>query len=364
MHYKLGFVMEQTLGHVTHHQNFRYWAAKDPDITPCWMPVYFTAPDRWERTPVVRRNWTLRASLRARHQVRAVLRTGSLDGLFFHTQVTALFAHRLMAEIPAVVSLDATPQNIDSIGGPYNHIPGNAQVEALKNALNNRTFRLARRLIAWCDWTKQSLVRDYGVDPTKIAVIPPGIDLDRWHFTREPRENHGRLRLLFVGGDFLRKGGAILLKAFRQDLMGACELDIVTREEVDLDGLHGVHVHHGLRPNGRDLMRLYARADVFLFPTFGDVRPLAVMEAMASGLPVISTGVGAIGEQVEQGVTGFLVPPGNHEAVSEAVLKLVADPDLRHRMGAAGRQAAERLFDGKRNYPDLLAVCKKCVDEG
>jgi glycosyltransferase involved in cell wall biosynthesis len=362
--YKLGFVMEQTLGHVTHDQNFRYCVAKDPDVTPEWMPVHFKAQDRWERTPIVKTNWTLRASLRAREQVRAVLRTDRLDGLFFHTQVTALFAQRLMTRIPTVVSLDATPINFDSIGSPYNHAPGGKRVEALKNALNNRTFRLARKLIAWCDWTKASLVRDYGVDPDKVVVISPGIDLDRWHFPHEPREEAGPIRLLFVGGDFRRKGGEVLLEAFRQELVGACELDIVTREEVDLDGLRGVRVHHGLGPNAPELMSLYARADVFVFPTFGDVRPLAVMEAMASGLPVISTRVGAIDEEVDEGITGLLVSPGDHRTVAEAVTRLVADPDLRRRMGAAGRCAAERRFDASRNYREVLDVCKKCVDAG
>ena len=72
---------------------------------------------------------------------------------------------------------------------------------------------------------------------------------------------------------------------------------------------------------------------------------------MASGLPVVTTSVGAIGEQVEHGVTGFLVPPGDHDALAEAMLRLVADPDLRREMGAAGRRAADRLFNGARNYP-------------
>jgi glycosyltransferase involved in cell wall biosynthesis len=103
---------------------------------------------------------------------------------------------------------------------------------------------------------------------------------------------------------------------------------------------------------------------VFVFPTLGDVRPLAVMEAMASGLPVVTTHVGAIGEQITEGVTGFLVPPGDHQAVAEAVLKLVADPELRRGMGAAGRLTAERLFDAAKNYRDVLTVCKACVDAG
>jgi glycosyltransferase involved in cell wall biosynthesis len=235
-------------------------------------------------------------------------------------------------------------------------------VEAVKNALNTRTFRLARHLIAWSEWTKHSLICDYGVKADKISVIPPGIDMDEWHFPARAREKGGPVRLLFVGGDFLRKGGATLLQAFRQELMGTCELDIVTREQVDLEGLRGVRVHHSLKPNGRGLKDLYAAADVFVFPTLGDVRPLAVMEAMASGLPVVSTHVGAIGEQVDEGVTGFLVPPGDDQAVAEAVLRLVADPGLRCAMGVAGRTMAERLFNAEQNYRDVLTVCKTCVD--
>src|SRR5687767_3100864 len=142
MAYRIGFVMEQTLGHVTHTQNFRQWVELDAEVVPTWIPVSFYAPDHWNKAPLVRDNWTLRASLRARAQVQAVLRSERLDGLFFHTQVTALFAQRLMDRIPTVVSMDATPLNFDSIGIPYDHRPSPLRpIETLKNALNRRTFR-------------------------------------------------------------------------------------------------------------------------------------------------------------------------------------------------------------------------------
>ena len=336
MSYRIGFVMEQTLGHVTHAENFQHWVNKDPDVTPSWLPVSFTAADRWDRAPIVRHNWTLRASLRALAQVQAVLRSTPLDGLFFHTQVTAFFAWHLMSTIPSVVSMDATPLNFDSIGGPYDHLPsGYSQVEALKNALTRRTFKRARKLITWHNWGKQSLVHDYRVEANKVAVIPPGIDLDRWGVAREAPRHAGPVRLLFVGGDFRRKGGEILLAAFRKELMRDCELDIVTREEVDTRDLINVRVHHGLGPNKPELRALFAAADVFVFPTFGDTLPIVVMEAMASGLPVVTTSVGAIAEEVEHGVTGFLVPCGDSHSLAEATLRLVANRDLRRDMGAA-----------------------------
>ena len=67
--------MEQTLGHVTHAQNFRQWINNDPDVIPTWIPVSYDIQDRWDKVPLVKRNWTLRASLRAREQVRAALRS-------------------------------------------------------------------------------------------------------------------------------------------------------------------------------------------------------------------------------------------------------------------------------------------------
>jgi glycosyltransferase involved in cell wall biosynthesis len=355
--------MEQTLGHVTHSQNFQRWVAEDRDVVPTWIPVEYHEPDRWQRVPIVKDNWTLRASLQARDRIHAVLRTNRLDGLFFHTQLTAVFARRLMARIPTVVSMDATPINFDCIGLPYDHMPSDYRlIEAFKNALNRRTFNCARRLVTWHEWSKRSLIADYGVPAEKVSVIPPGIDLDRWNFPRDPRPRSGPVRLLFVGGNFWRKGGETMLTAFRRDLMRDCELDIVTGDNIDTQGSPQIRVHHGLGPNTSGLMDLYGRADIFLLPTFGDTLPLVIMEAMASGLPVVATSVGAIVEEVEHGVTGFLVPAGDDIALGAALRRLVDNPELRSAMGAAGRQAAGRLFNGSTNYAKVLAVCKSCVD--
>jgi glycosyltransferase involved in cell wall biosynthesis len=362
MAYRIGFVMEHTLGHVTHAQNFRASVDKDPDVEATWIPVAFYQPDHWHKTPLVRGNWTLKASLRARRQVEAVLRAHPLDALFFHTQVTALFARGLMRRVPTIVSMDATPINFDSIGFPYNHIPSPyKQFEALKNALNRRTFNGARHLITWHEWGKQSLQTDYGVPADKIQVIPPGIDLDRWNFER--RRGGGLVRLLFVGGDFRRKGGEILMASYARDLMDRCTLDIVTKDDVDINGLRGVTVHRGFNANTADLLQLYASSDVFVFPTFADTLPLVVMEAMASGLPVITTTVGALREEIDDGVTGLMVPTADVDALSHAVLRLVDDIQLRRRMGCEARRVACERFNAAKNYPQIVDLCKRSVDE-
>ena len=179
-----------------------------------------------------------------------------------------------MADIPTVVSMDATPSELRQHRQPVRSQPSQfGPVESFKNALNRRAFNQARRLITWHEWGKDSLVNEYGVDAEKVVVIPPGVDVDKWKSAREG--DTGRpVRLLFVGGDFRRKGGDTLLAAYRTALMQDCELDIVTRENVDTQGLTGVRVHHGLGPNSPELMALYARADLFTFPTLADTLPL------------------------------------------------------------------------------------------
>jgi glycosyltransferase involved in cell wall biosynthesis len=156
----------------------------------------------------------------------------------------------------------------------------------------------------------------------------------------------------------------MLLAAFRRDLMDRCHLDIVTREDVNTTGLTNVAVHHGMGPNAPELMALFARADVFVFPTLADTLPIVVMEAMASGLPVVTTRVGALTEEVEHGVTGFLIPTSDANSLAEATLRLVQNPALRREMGAAARRTADWRFNGSRNYPQVLALCKSCVDLG
>jgi len=196
-----------------------------------------------------------------------------------------------------------------------------------------------------------------------------GVDTERWAFGQEKAEksadNSNPTRLLFVGADFKRKGGEFLVEAFRSGLNRDCQLDIVTRDENaarELAGTEGLRVHTGLTANSAPLRELYANADLFVFPTLGDCLPIAVMEAMAAGLPVIATNVGALREEVEDGVNGLIVPPRNANAIMEAVRALAQDTTKRHAMSAASRAIAEERFDAQKNYNALLALMKTCAN--
>src|SRR3954468_17400646 len=105
---RAAFVMEQTLGHVTHHANLRAVAAGQSEVAPSWLPLPFGVEGLARFLPLLRSNWSVRASWRARSALGAVLATRPHDAIVFHTQVTALFSVHHMRRLPAIVSLDAT----------------------------------------------------------------------------------------------------------------------------------------------------------------------------------------------------------------------------------------------------------------
>lgn len=356
---KLGFVLEHSLGHVTHAQNLRRVLASDPSVQPFYLDIPYHETPGWQsKLPGVRSNWSVRASLAAYRGLRPFGRT--LDAILFHTQVTSLFSVGLMRRVPSVISLDATPAQYDALGAFYGHAPsGNVRLELLKKRINMRAYDAASHLVSWSEWTKQSLVTEYGVSPAKISVIPPGIDTEAWDCPVRKPAPGTPVSLLFVGGDFARKGGETLLAAF-QSLPPSLNvhLHIVTQTAGVGDGLARVTVHRGVTPNSDALRRLYAGADVFVFPTQGDCLPLAVMEALASGLPVITTNVGALAEAVTHGETGLVVPAGDESALLSALSDLIDDPVLRARMGRQAREVAHCRFQAAHNYGKLVEVVR------
>ena len=353
----LGFALEYSLGHITHSDNLKRVLARVPEITPSYVDIPYDGIDApWAKLPGIRSNWSLRASIAAYLGMRP--RVAQLDGALFHTQVTSLFSTGIMRRVPSVVSLDATPLQYDALGAFYGHTPSsNARLEAIKKRMNQRAFAASRHLVTWSEWAKQSLVQEYGVPENKITVIPPGIDPDAWDFPDRVRRNTGPLKLLFVGGDFPRKGGDVLLLALEPLLKsGNVTMEVVTQSPGVAEGLPNVNVHRGLSPNSDGLRALFAAADLFVFPTRGDCLPLAVMEALCAGLPVVTTDVGALSEAVTDGVTGLVVPVNSIDGLRAAVAGLVQNRDEIQRMSANARAVGRERFNATINYERLITV--------
>jgi glycosyltransferase involved in cell wall biosynthesis len=162
------------------------------------------------------------------------------------------------------------------------------------------------------------------------------------------------VKVLFVGGDFERKGGPLLLDSMRNDelLSERCELHLVTGASIDPQP--NVYVHRGVTANSPELLDLFSQADVFVLPSYAECLAVVLMEATAAGLPIITTEVGALAEAVEPGQSGLTIRPGDGAGLRQALETLVVDPARRRQMGRAGHTLAQRKFNAHRNNHALL----------
>ena len=355
----VGLLLEQTLGHQTHTDNLRRILPEVGGIDPVFRMVSYGPSHRLRLVPGYS-NWTVRAGLRTSRALRDLERTTRLDALFFHTQVVATLAGRWMKRIPSVVSLDATPKQYDGMAEFYDHPLGGRAAESFKLALNRRCFANAAGVVAWSSWCRDSLVGDYGVDPAKVHVIAPGVDVEEWS-RPAGRPRGDAVRILFVGGDLRRKGGRQLIEAVRalRQRRGAdgpdVVLDLVTGDD-SVTPEPWLRVHRGLTPNSFRLIELYEQASIFCLPTLADCLPMVLSEAGAAGLPVVSTKVGAIDEIVHHGDNGLLVTPDDVRDLSAALESLVDDPDRRVGMGERAAQIVAERFDAEANASRLVEL--------
>lgn len=342
---RIGFALEQALGHVAYGMSIKRALAARDDLECVWMDIPFDV-DGIGRIPKLGKNWTLRGSIRAHRAIARESRQERLDALFLHTQTISLFSAGHMRRIPTLLSLDATPLNYDELASWYGDRVHAAPIEFAKLSAHRTVMRRARWYTTWSVWAKNSLVNDYLVKPDRVTVLHPGTVIS--NFPQQKGERRpGPLRLLFVGGDFKRKGGDLLLETYQAHLQQSCELHLVTGAE--LPPSPGVHVYRGVKPHSPELLRLYADADVFVLPTRGDCLAVVLGEAMASGLPIITTRVGAHAEAVEDGESGFVLDQDDAAGLLQRLQRFVEDPSLARRMGTKSRQIGEQRFDMEKN---------------
>ncbi|WP_322510880.1 glycosyltransferase family 4 protein, partial [Chloroflexus sp.] len=352
--YNIGFVLEQALGHVTHAKNLQANIRHDPDVRPHWALIPFETHGLAARLPVYKSNWTVRAGLRARRSLGRLVKHAAIDALFFHTQVPAVLNPDWLRRFPSIVSLDATPLQYDQLGPYYQHESGPQWLEKLKWRLNRRCFCLARHLVTWSQWAKEGLIEGYGVPADKITVIPPGVNVHEWQRPTPRTRHNGPVKILFVGANLERKGGLLLLEAFRAIRSLGVELHLVTKDQAPAEA--GIFVYHGMQPNSAPLKALYHQADIFALPTYGDCLPMVLSEAAAAGLPAVSTRVAAIPEIVRDGETGLLTPAGDLAALTEALRRLVTHPDERLGFGERALAHVTQHYNARHNAGRLLDV--------
>jgi glycosyltransferase involved in cell wall biosynthesis len=208
---------------------------------------------------------------------------------------------------------------------------------------------------------RASLIDDYGIAPGRVTVVGGGLNFDRLPDVSELGTGTRGPVVLFVGREFERKGGDDLIAAFsavRGRVPDAVLHLVGMSREFAVPGV----VSHGKIASRERLAELLRTARVFCMPSRYEPYGLALIEAMAHGVPCIGTQVQSIPDILGQGRGGLLVPPRDPSALSKALVRLLTDDQLASEMGRAGRSMVERELTwaevAKRMAPALMAIAR------
>ena len=348
--------MTQEAGFASVSRSLRSAVDEDASVRPTWSEVSFsksggTLSRLHDRLPFLPYH-----PFGVAQEVGGVyraLRSGRCAAWYTNSLMASYFP-RTFGRTPTVYSVDATPAQLERMS-----LYGIQKSSPVTSQRYRRFFQKTRLIMAFSEWARQSFIHDYGVPENQVIVRPPGVNLKYWqHVATDDASSPRRhpVRILFVGTDFQRKNGPLLLDWFGQQPAGSCELHLATAGEIH--SAPGVYVYRGLQPNTPELLRLFQSCDIFILPSLAECFGNATVEAMAVGLPVVQTNVGGVADIICEGENGHIIPP-NDPAALDAVLKsLINDPSKRRRMGRAGREIAEKKFDLERNCHRVIEDMK------
>ena len=260
--------------------------------------------------------------------------------------------------IDVVHTHDVRPLVYGALAARLARVPGvvhtrhgqDTRITPRQHALVRLAARLTDRFVCVSEDSARLTIQQ-GIAAAKVRAIINGIDVERFAYTGPkpagPVVTIARLSPEKDVANLIRAAAVVAGAdpAFRLEIAGAgpCQSDL----EKLIDSL-GLKERVRLLGQVRDVRALLGRASLFVLPSLSEGISLTLMEGMARGLPVVATRVGGNPEVVTDGETGLLVPPRNPDALADAVLSLLRDPERCRRMGEAGRRRVERVFDVRR----------------
>ncbi|MCL2134117.1 MAG: glycosyltransferase family 4 protein [Candidatus Bathyarchaeota archaeon] len=249
----------------------------------------------------------------------------------------------------------------------YNHLNANEKFLVSFNRFL-RFFEVgmikrANRVIAVSDFTRKELKKYYNIPENRIRVVHNGVNTHKF----QPAENKQKIKtelglnpedtiILSVGRLYARKGLFTLIEAMPAVVKQFKHVKFVISGKGQSDEMAKLDAHAkrlGVKDNiiftgyypDQKLPKLYQAADVFAFSTFYEHHPFAVLEALSTGLPVVTTTVGGIAETIETGKNGLLVRPSDSKQFSDALLYLLEHQMEASEMGLNARKIIVEQYD-------------------
>ena len=362
-------IAESSMGHKTHIMTMQKYF----ESSSCYVDIYWSDQEREIFARVINRMLNLRfpnklvqsynldlfrfraqlgSALFAKRLIDRKINQDDYNILFFHTQPLAFLSLNLMQKMPSVVSIDMTNKQAaeeSTNKHKWTYSPN--------KFLERQVYLKCSKILTWTAWARSSVINDYGIHPDKVKVIPPGVDTTHLVFIdRNHKSSQDLYNILFVGGDFKRKGGEDLLTVFLAQFADKAILHIVTSLNAVKCDHPNVCIYSGVEAYSSLWCELYRQADAFVMPTYGDAFGIVFIEAMASGLPVITSKLIQTTEIVRERETGFLVTPGDRQELANKLQLLTDNPSLGRQMGKRAKQIVEERFDTQKNFQKIELI--------
>jgi len=300
----------------------------------------------------------LPADLAAPWALARVLKQHAIDLVHCHAPIAAIWgrAAARLAGIPAVVSVHLPMDQYHGSGQWLRARLGRWLYTGIDRALNHS---LGTSLVFVSENVRREQIGRGHVRATQTRVFPTGVDLQRYEslpdrtgLRAEFGSTPDAVVLVCVGRLELEKGQDVLLHAtarlaeqhvaFQLWLVGDGPQREALEKQVKAAGLADRVTFFGYRA---DIPRLLGAADVFVLPSRYEVAPIALLEALAAGLPVVASRCGEIPSWIEQGCEGLLVEPEDAAALTAALAEVILQPARRAQLAQAARARRSRFSD-------------------
>jgi glycosyltransferase involved in cell wall biosynthesis len=267
---------------------------------------------------------------------------------------------------------------------PYSRLNSNEKFMVSFNwflrFFEEKTIEHSNKIIAVSDFTRRELLKYYNVKEEKIRVIHNGVDINKFLPPANKKEVKRELgfkttdvNILSVGRLYARKGLFTLIESMSLVAKKFSNAKLIIagkgqsnemKKLVNYAKKLGVRekiIFTGYFPDTK-LPKLYQAADIFAFSTFYENLPFAVLEALSSQLPVVTTKVGGIPEMIDDGKNGFLVQPANSKDLADKILFFIENPNEASEMAYLARRTIEDKFDWRLIVKKVLKVYDEALN--
>jgi glycosyltransferase involved in cell wall biosynthesis len=294
------------------------------------------------------KQWSMELEKKIKHDYN------SKDDVIFMFE--ALYSPGLLLNAlkPYVIYEDSTPKQSQKNWSGW--VPRRALCNEYA-MLKNSVYKSADLIFTSNSFCYQSLKKDYRICEEKLSNVYQG-----FNFTQNRRIPHKNNVILFVGYEFKRKGGELLLDAFTEikRLKNDIELWIVGTD-VDTE-MEGVKVYGRIRNRDR-LSEIYRRASALVLPSYFDPMPNTVIEAMGFGTPVVVSDKVGTSELIQNGKNGYVIEAGNLSGLVDVLMNILSDKTSAEKVGANGKITVVNKLNWDAIADKIIHKCSELIEK-